>query len=402
MKPELKAELNKIREEFTISNSTLNKIATDFYSDMTEKTMLRMLKTYVFMNTDKILEDEYLTIDLGGTNIRISKIKVLEGKISIEKIIKIPLRTPLVDYTTNKYSLKNIFIMTLKKMMPFLEKDKLYTLAATVSFELKSEGKDKAKIVELSKGFDLADTLGEDIYKILIEAIEELKLKIIPSLIINDCVATLATGKFYYPNADIGFIVGTGHNGCFIDETGEIINIESANFNKELPLTIYDNKYLDKLPKIEAEKLFEVLIGGKYIGGIANEIVKSLVQKGLLKESKPILTEDLTKILDGENLLKYSAEQKEVIEEIAKILFSRAAKFIVSEIVGILMQIDKDLERKHTVVFDGSVYEKCEFFREEISNNLESIFMDNANKLSHKLIKDASSIGPAIVSASSK
>ena len=31
MKPELKSELNKIREEYTISNSTLTKIANDFF-----------------------------------------------------------------------------------------------------------------------------------------------------------------------------------------------------------------------------------------------------------------------------------------------------------------------------------------------------------------------------------
>lgn len=401
MKPELKAELNKIHEEFTISNSTLSNIANSFYIDMTEKRMLKMLKTYVIMDTDKVLADEYLSIDVGGSNIRISKLKVSEDNISIEKMIKIPLRTKLINYTSNKYTLKQLFIMTLKKMRPFLDKDKLYTIAATVSFGLESAGKTKAKIIELSKGFELSDTLGEDIYEILTEAIEELKLKIIPSLIVNDCVATLATGKFYNPNADIAFIVGTGHNGCFIDENREIINIESAGFNKDLPLTVYDKKYLDKIPK-EAENLFEVLIGGKYIGGLADVIFKYLVEKGLIKECKEITTESLVKVLNKENVLKYSAEQKEVIEEIAKVLFERSAKFIVAEMVSILMFIDKELESKHTIIFDGSVYEKCEFFRDEISKNIDSFFMESASKISHKLIKDASSLGPAIISASCK
>ena len=63
-------------------------------------------------------------------------------------------------------------------------------------------------------------------------------------MIINDCVATLVAGRFYNPNADISLIVGTGHNACFIDNDREIINIESANFNKSIPLTQFDKKYL--------------------------------------------------------------------------------------------------------------------------------------------------------------
>ena len=67
---------------------------------------------------------------------------------------------------------------------------------------------------------------------------------------------------------------------------------------------------------------------------------------------------------------------------------------------AILMFIDRNLSNNHTIIFDGSVYEKCEFFREEISKNIDSFFMESASKISHKLIKDASSIGPAIISAS--
>lgn len=401
MKLELRKELDKLREEFAISNSTLAGIANSFYIDMAEKSMLKMLKTYVTTDTEKILEDEYLAIDVGGSNIRISKIKVLPDNISISKMIKIPLRTPFINYTSKNYTLKQLFVMALKKIEPFLEKDKLYTIAVTVSFGLESEGKTESKIIELSKGFELSDTIGENIYEILVDAIKELNLKIIPSLIVNDCVATLATGNFYNPNADIGFVVGTGHNGCFINDNREIINIESANFNKNLPLTIYDKKYLNKIP-MESEKLFEILIGGKYIGGIADVIVRSLVEKGLIKEYKKIETEDLVKVLNQEPTLKYSFEQREIIEEVAKLLFERSAKLIVAEIAAILMFIDREISNKHTIVFDGSVYEKCDIFREEISKNIDRFFMDNAKKISHKLIKDASSIGPAIISASYK
>jgi len=278
----------------------------------------------------------------------------------------------------------------------------MYTLAVTVSFGLNSITKSKASILELSKGFELSDTLGEDIYEILSDAIKAVNLKIIPTSIINDSVATLVTGRFYNPNADIALIVGTGHNACFINNEKEIINIESANFNKNIPLTRFDKKYISKIPK-EADQLLEVLVGGKYVGGIADVIMKYLAENEFIKEYKTVSTEDLVSGLDRKLHIKlhikYSNEQKEVIEALAEILFERAAKLVVAEILAIFMFIDRELENKHTVIFDGSVYDKCTFFREQITVGLESFLLDNSDKVSHKLIKDASSIGPAIISS---
>lgn len=398
MKPALREELDIIKDEFIISNEMIKEIATDFYNDMKEKRMLKMLRSYVTMDTDNVFYGEYIAIDVGGSNIRICKVKVLEGSVSIEKMIKFPLRTEAMDYTSSSYTLKYLIVKALEEMSPFLEKEKEYPLAITISFGLESKSKKNAKIIELSKGFELSETLGKDIYDILIEAIKEAKLNIIPELVVNDCVSTLATGKFYNSDADIALIVGTGHNACFTSETGEIINIESAGFNENLPITVFDGKYISKIPK-EAEKLFEVLIGGKYINGTANIIMEHLIEKGLLKECKEISTPDMCHSLTNKMGDEFLEEQKEVIEEISKILFERAAKLIVAEIYAILMRIDENIDKKHTIIFDGSVYEKCEFFKEEISKTLNSVFLDKSKNISHKLQKDASTVGPAVIVA---
>lgn len=398
MKPELKSELEKIRDEFYISNTTLMEISNLFYNDMNEKSMLKMLNTYIDPDPEKVLEGEYLTIDLGGSNMRICKFKINGSNAIADKVIKFPLVTKFRDYTTKKYTLRDLFVIALKKMKPFLDKDKLYNLGVTVSFGLKSKSKDEAVILELSKGFELSETLGEDIYKLLTSAIEEVKLKIIPSAIINDCVATMVAGKFFYPNADISFIVGTGHNACFINFNKEIINVESAGFNKGIPLTCFDEKFILTIPN-ESQNLLEILVGGKYIGGIADRIMRYLVERSFISKYKPFSTKELIGCLNKEIILSYPMEQKELMEEIAKILFERSAKLIAAEILAILMYTDNKLENKHTIIFDGSVYEKCDFFREQISLNLEQIFFENYKKLSHRLVKDASGIGPAIVAA---
>ena len=131
MKPELKAELNKICEEFTISRENLSQISDAFYKDMNEKTMLKMLKSYITVSDEKLIPNEYLAIDIGGSNIRIAKFSIEENDVIFKKIIKFPLRTRFRNYTTNRYSLKDLIIKALKKMKPYISRSKMYFLAVT-------------------------------------------------------------------------------------------------------------------------------------------------------------------------------------------------------------------------------------------------------------------------------
>ena len=399
MKPELKAELNKICEEFTISRENLSQISDAFYRDMNEKTMLKMLKSYITVSDEKLIPNEYLAIDIGGSNIRIAKFSIEENDVIFKKIIKFPLRTRFRNYTSNKYSLKDLIIKALKKIKPYISRSKMYFLAVTVSFGIDSKSKTEANIVELSKGFKLKETINRNIYEILMQAIFSAKLNIVPMAIINDCVATLVTGRFYDKTVDIALIVGTGHNASFINSEKEVINIESANFNKNIPLTTFDTKYLEKISG-EANKLFEVLIGGKYIGKIADEIIKDLIKRKLLNKCVEINTKVLVSCVNEDKDFLLPEEQREVIKTVGELLFTRAAKLIVAEVYAIIKYIDKDLVNEHTLIFDGSVYEKCDFFKEEISREINEVFGENASKINHKLIKDASIIGPVIVEAS--
>lgn len=400
MNSNLENKLNEIKSAFCINDSNLVKISDAFYRDMTDKTRLKMFRSFITAPSN-ISFNEYLAIDLGGSNMRISKFEISKEAIVLKDCLKIPLRTIEWDYTTDKYSLKDLFIMILKKSIDFLDKERTYFLGLTISFGLDSEAKDRAKIAELSKGFKLHDTLGEDIYIIACEAINELGLKIIPTTIINDVVATLVTGSFYNKNSDIAMIIGTGHNSSFISNSDEIINVESADFNINIPLTEFDEKYLVKNPKVSA-KILEVMVGGKYIGEIAKEIVNELVKDGVVEEIHTVSTKVLVDALKGNLVNIYSEEQIEVLKSVAKILFDRAVRLIVAETAGIIKFIDSDFNNSHTIVFDGSVYEKCEYFRNKLSSEIINFFGDNASKVSHTLIKDASGMGAAISAANKK
>lgn len=397
MNGNLENKLNDIKEAFDIENSEIIKISDAFYKDMTDKTRLKMFRTFATA-VDNIFPNEYLAIDLGGSNIRISKFEISKDNIVLKDSVKVPLRTKEIDYTTSEYSLKDLFVMILKKFMNSLDKEKTYFLGLTISFGLNSEAKDRARIAELSKGFKLHDTLGEDIYLVALEAIKELELKIIPSSIINDVVATMVAGRFYNPNAYISMITGTGHNSSFISGSGEIINVESADFDINVPLTEFDKSYLSENPEVSS-KIMEIMIGGKYIGEIAKKVVGKFVALSLIEEINVVSTKILVDALNGQLSDDYSDAQIKILQCVARSLFNRAAKLIVAEVAAILKFIDSDFNNMHTVVFDGSVYEKCEYFRNELSSEIIKFFGDNATKISHTLIKDASEMGAAISAA---
>jgi len=276
-----------------------------------------------------------------------------------------------------------------------VDKRRKYLLGHTFSFQMDSNSKNEAILTELSKGFELKEAIGKDINKVFKEALDKKGILVEPVSIINDTTATFLTGSFYERNVDISVIVGTGHNICFKDKYGELINIESGYFSQNLPLSYYDLKHLEEEPKLK-NNLMELITGGKYIGETANYIIKDLKEQGLLKIKEEIdgkiLTDSLTDNLDE----RFNEEEKLAISYIAKILLRRSTKLIVAEIVAILNEIDPDLSKNHTIIFDGSVYEKNEYFRNNLDIYFEKYYQKKSKKIKKIFIKNASSIGAVL------
>jgi len=281
------------------------------------------------------------------------------------------------------------------KLETIIDKNKEYFLGHTFSFATKSLSKKNAILIDMAKGFDLRETKNVDVNELLIKVIKERKLKIEPTSIINDTTATLLTGNYKNKNADIAMIVGTGHNACFKNKMGEIINIESAYMSKGIPLSYYDFNLLDKLPGAK-NTILEILVGGKYLGLIAEEILNELFEIGMIERKFEITSKMLTEAMENNLSDDYSNEEKEILNKIAEIILKRAAKLVVCEIMAIIKYIDGDLEKEHCIVFDGTVYEKNKTLQDNIKVYLEKIYGENAKKLETLLIKDASSVGAII------
>lgn len=393
----LSSELDIIKEEFLSPYSNCEPIIEAFCEDMKKKQTLKMLNTYIFCY-DHIKDGEYLALDFGGSNIRISLYEVDNENVRLKNSRSFPLRGKDFDYTTDEYSLKDILEMAVDKMEEIINKDKHYLLGHTFSFSINSISKDSATVLEFSKGFNLRDAIGEDINEILREVISERGLKVIPYTILNDTTATLLSGFMFDKNTNMACIIGTGHNMCFVNSVGEIINIESGSFNDDcVPLTKYDFRFLDKIPE-EREFLIESLIGGKNSALLVNEVIEDIVSKGLISPIDNITPKIMSKSLEN-NIEELDELQNCALREVSGIIYKRAAYLVSCEIVGILRYLEVH-EGTYNVVFDGSVYEKTPYFGECLTNTLKELLPEGIS-VTHMLVKDGSRTG-AVISCAMK
>ena len=364
-----------------------------FEDDMREKNSLKMLNTYVFCK--KVFkEGEYLALDIGGTNVRVSLYEV-DSNVTLKDTRKFALRGEGFDYTTSEYSLRDVFEMVADRIEEIVKPGKKYLLGHTFSFAIDSKSKNSAKTLVFSKGFAWHDAIGIDVNECLKSVLDERGLNVEPAAILNDTTATLLAGFTKDINTNIACILGTGHNMCFINSNGEAINTESGGFNSpEIPLTEYDEEFLNEIPK-ERNCLLEALVGGKNIAKLARVVIDSLIEKGCVKQFDKITPEMMSASIVGD-LDTLDMWQNYALREVSKIIYCRAAHLIACELVAVFRYLGVT-EGSYAVAFDGSVYEKVPYFRECLTKELGKLSGDI--RISHMLVKDGSSVGAVIACA---
>lgn len=389
---------SKLANEFSMSLAQMQKLSEAFYKDMYDKTTLSMLNTYMFLNQEA-KDGKYLAIDFGGSNIRINYCQLIEGNVDVIKSILVKLRTDDYDYTTSDYTLSDVFDICAKQMADMnLGSDEIL-LGHTFSFATKATDKNTAKIIHMSKGFALKDAEGQDVNALLYESLVKYGLaNVKPVCIINDTTATLLYGRYLYPDADIGCIVGTGHNMCYRNNEGEIINLESGAFNcKDVPLASFEKKLIEMVPN-ESIYLFDTLVGGKNICNLANIILDDAVKKGAINPIPHLKVKMLDEII-GQSFEELDTKQNYFLRHVSYAIYKKKACLVVAQIAGILKDIDPELTRTHTVVFDGSVYKYSSYFRWQIREMLKVMYGEKAKLIKTALSEDASSKGAIVACA---
>lgn len=394
MNKKLIEELKNINDIYTLSSEEVKKFIEDFCYGLKNKSNgLKMLDSFLYpIDT---IDGEYISIDFGGSNIRINLYDIKSTSINLIKSIAFSLITEEYNYTSSHYTFTDIFNLISDKISEIVDTNKHYYLGHTFSFAIIQTNINNAYITHWTKNFNIREAINTDINRLLTDCLAVKGVNVTPCVILNDTVATLLTGNFLDSTTDISCIAGTGHNMAFIDKTS-IINIENGFFNK-LRLTDYDKQFITS-PFGSLEQL-GAFVGGKNIGNLAQIIIDDLVNKGLILPIVDITSEMLSDALIGIYDNTLDDAQKLSLTEVAKAIFSRSSKIVAAEIYAIVTYKDSDIQNIHNIVFDGSIYEKVDYFRENLDNELKILFKENISKIHHSLIKDSSSMGAALAAS---
>lgn len=271
----------------------------------------------------------YLAIDLGGTNFRVCSVQlhgdstysITQTKTSIPpELMLAPTCKQLFHFLAlrvreflvanhpddiEQYSLERIQHGT---MTDSYRRHSYRRLGFTFSFAYQQLALNRGTLLKWTKGFDIADAVGQDPCALLQTELDELQVPVLVTALVNDTVGTLMARSYTSPGKSttlIGAVFGTGTNGAYVEKLSKvkklhtspdfshfddddlmIINTEWGGFDDELsilPTTEFDIA-LDMDSVNPGSQHFEKRISGMYLGEVVRRALLSLVSTGRLTE----------------------------------------------------------------------------------------------------------------------
>lgn len=374
-----------IKQNLTAECYDLEAEIARFREDMTRglkggESSLFMIPTFLSPEAGEMKDQTIIVLDAGGTNLRVGNVSFCGGVASEVEFEKYPL-----PGTDRELSCDEFFDAVAEKIAPYLDRsDKIgfcFSYAAHCM-----ENKD-AKLVAFCKEVKVKNAEDVEICKALDEAIRRRGVgKKYSYVQLNDTVATLlggmaASDRSKY-DAFIGFILGTGTNGCYVEKTKNIekytgslytaptmiVNMESgcyAGFGKG-----DIDRALDASSTIPGDHQAEKLISGVYMGVI---LAEALRRAGLMTDAcREIPMPDVNAFLAGEkSVLDSLVSDRKAVTQIIEGLYSRTARLMAVVYAAIALHGGVGKEKPVAIVLEGSTYQKSPRLQQHLAAELE-------------------------------
>ncbi|KAG0049325.1 glucokinase, partial [Linnemannia elongata] len=298
-------------QEFTILPVTLKAIKNCFKSEMAkglakQGETLAMVQTHIFGRLNGSETGTYLTLDIGGTYLRVVLVELSQGssvstrqkKYAIDPLLKVGEPKLIFDFMATCI---DSFLLANEVIIP---KRSQLELGFTFSFPVLQTSINSGTLIEWTKGYNCQGMVGKDPAEFLQQALLSRNLNVNVSALMNDTVGTLLSHAYLHPRTVVGLGLGTGSNAAYIERVDRIgkrditmlgddaeastqemaINIEFGAFDNErtvLPMTMFDNK-VDRKSLNPSKQLFEKMIAGMYLGEITRNMLVDLIDNRLL------------------------------------------------------------------------------------------------------------------------
>jgi hexokinase len=399
-------EMEDLAKELTITTEQVIQIGKNVTLAMeqglkTQPNQLKMLPSYLSLPTGEETGN-FLSLDFGGTNVRVKEVKLANRHWQIVNSRQTPLYSGgSYDFTTATTTGAELFDFLAAQIAQVAQPDKIYLLGHAFSFPCRQESAKRAVLINWTKEIKVTGVQGQEINQLLTEALERRGLtRIKPCVIINDTVGTLLTAAYTSAKADIGTICGTGHNACYYEASHDvIINIESGNFH-DLPRTSYDAQ-LDAASEDPGMQQLEKMVAGRYLG----EIIRIALGAATEIKLQPYCwtAEDVSGIIQGKLVVKGDSPQTAKLgQQVAQLVVARSARLVAAALLGILAKIDPYREKQHKIAVDGSLYEKMPGYAQALRATITEVLGTKASDIKMELTKDGSGVGAAIAAAISR
>uniref|UniRef100_A0A672ZGL3 Hexokinase-3 n=1 Tax=Sphaeramia orbicularis TaxID=375764 RepID=A0A672ZGL3_9TELE len=361
---------------------------------------VKMLPTHVRSTPDGSERGQFLALDLGGSKFKVLQVKVREGmgirKGGVEmeeKIYPIP-KELLIGRGTE------LFDHVSESLKDFLQEkninlEKTHPLAFTFSFPCEQPTLNQGLLLSWSKNFRLRGLQGKDVVQSLKGAIERTGGMNVDVLsMVNDTVATMMTCGFDDQRCEVGLIIGTGTNACYMealrhvdlvegDEGQMCVNTEWGGFGDDGALNEYITEFdrdVDAASNNPGKQIFEKMVSGMYLGELVRLVVLKMAKVGLLfdgfvsdalRTKGKITTANVAAMEEYKTGLKNtrdiltglgltpSQDDCIAVQHVSTIVSFRSSNLVAACLSAILTRIKKNRSLRTltiTVGVDGTVY----------------------------------------------
>nr|XP_036858398.1 hexokinase HKDC1 isoform X2 [Manis javanica] len=397
-------KVDRFLYDMRLSDETLLDIMARFQAEMQKglgkdtnpTASVKMLPTFVRAIPDGSENGEFLSLDLGGSKFRVLKVQVSEeGKRNVQMESHF-YPTPNEIIRGNGSELFEYVADCLADFMKTKElMHKKLPLGLTFSFPCRQTKLEEGVLLSWTKKFKARGVQDTDVVKCLTKAMkkhQDIDVDILA--LVNDTVGTMMTCAYDDPCCEVGVIIGTGTNACYMEDMSNIdlvegdegrmsINTEWGAFGDDGALedirTEFDRE-LDLGSLNPGRQLFEKMISGLYLGELVRLILLKMAKTGLLfggKKSSALHTKGKIETRHVAAMEKYKeglANTREIltdlglepseadciaVQHVCTIVSFRSANLCAAALAAILTRLRENkklLRLRTTVGMDGTLY----------------------------------------------
>uniref|UniRef100_A0A803W5T6 Hexokinase-2 n=1 Tax=Ficedula albicollis TaxID=59894 RepID=A0A803W5T6_FICAL len=357
---------------------------------------VKMLPSFVRSLPDGSEKGEFLAVDLGGSQFRAHQVKVFDDGRQSSQLESKSYPTPKEVTQGNGAELFDYIADCLSDFMETRNlKNKKLPLGFTFSFPCRQTKLEEGVLLAWTKHFRVRGVQDTDVVSSLRRALQKHQdIDVDVLALVNDTVGTMMTCGYDDQRCEVGLIIGTGTNACYMEEMRHIslvegdegrmcINTEWGAFGDDGALddlrTEFDRE-LDLGSLNPGKQLFEKMISSLYLGELVRLILLKMTKEGLLfngKVSTALLTKgkiemkhvsamekykeglsNTKEILTGLNLFP-SEEDCVAVQHVCTIVSFRSANLCAAALAAILTRLRENkklLRMRTTVGIDGGLY----------------------------------------------